>query len=88
MVIGAKPSILLYTCRTDLHRRFYPTTKPITAPSTSSVNHPPLVDTVRNLEHLLGDLRLQDTTSEAPATDTATGAASSSFILSFEGGKE
>ncbi|OAE18276.1 hypothetical protein AXG93_436s1050 [Marchantia polymorpha subsp. ruderalis] len=38
----------------------------------------PLVDTVRNLEHLLGELRLQDTTSEAPADHTATGAASTS----------
>ncbi|OAE20030.1 hypothetical protein AXG93_2584s1140 [Marchantia polymorpha subsp. ruderalis] len=50
-----------------------------------------LVDTVRNLENLLGELRLQDTTSEVPATATARGQLHplpAPSILSFEGVKE
>lgn len=38
----------------------------------------PLVDSVCNLEHLLDEIQLRYTTSETPATDKASGAASSS----------
>lgn len=58
------------------------------APSTSSVSHPPLVDAVCNLEHLLADLRLQDIKCEAPATDRGQlHTLPAPSILSFEGGK-